>query len=281
MKYRRYTEQEVLNKSRELIHAFLTRQIETFMDLLDENFVWIGDYNAQYTKGIPAFKELIKTESVLPPYDISQEEYSILTHEHYTWISYGRFTVAAQAEHDMLSSSKIHFTFVWKQHQNSLKLLLANATHVADAQVTRSVNSTDAAQPDSDTFFTASAIEENSPQARVFDRLHIENLTNGDLTKIRIKSLDKKVHFLFPGEIMYIKSNDKVCTICTESDTFEARTTLRDMQHPELLKLHRSYLVNKRYIKSIRRYQATLTDGTTIPIGKERYMEIQRQLTGK
>ena len=44
MKYRRYTAPEVVEQTREAIHLFIRKQIDPFVALLDENFVWIGDY---------------------------------------------------------------------------------------------------------------------------------------------------------------------------------------------------------------------------------------------
>ncbi|RHR32858.1 LytTR family transcriptional regulator [Clostridium sp. AF19-22AC] len=266
MKYHHFTEQEVLDKSRELSYALVSRRIPEFIDLLDEDFVWIGDYNVQYTKGIQEFLKQVESECALSAIEISHEEYSILIHERHIWITYGRFTASASMPDSSLLAVKMHFTFVWNQHKDFLKLIHAHATHAADAT------------------FLSSAFEAahaNTPQALFFDRMHIEELTEGDLTKIRIKDLDGNVRFLFPAEILYIKSNDKLCTIYTESGAFVARTSLKNMEHPQFLHIHRSYLANLRYIQSIRRYKATLTDGTQLPIGKERYVEIQIQLTGE
>ena len=62
MKYRRYTAPEVVEQTREAIHLFIRKQIDPFVALLDENFVWIGDYEPLYMCGIPAFLESVKTE---------------------------------------------------------------------------------------------------------------------------------------------------------------------------------------------------------------------------
>lgn len=294
MKYSHFTEQEVLEKSRELLHAFVGRQIPAFLEFLDKNFVWVGDYNVQYTKGITEFLKQIEAESSLPPFEISHEEYSMLTRERHTWVTYGRFTVTASMPDSSLLAAKIHFTFVWKQHKDSLKLLHAHAAHVVDSQAQGVLHVPPAApmigKRDSAPPRQAEASWElrpdlsgnapaDTPQAKIFDRIRIDEMTGGNLTKIRIKDLDGNIRFLFPAEVLYIKSDDKLCTIHTETESFVARTTLRNMQHSQFLHIHRSYLVNLRYIESIRRYKATLTDGTQLPIGKERYMEIQKQLT--
>ncbi|WP_343082891.1 LytTR family transcriptional regulator DNA-binding domain-containing protein [Blautia producta] len=260
-----YTEKDILDKSRELIHAFMNRQLLPFQDLLDENFVWVGDYASQYIQGRDKFLKTVAVEEALPPVELEQEEYAMLTHERRTWVTYGRFTVAAQGVSGTPLSSRVHFTFVWKQDKDALHLLHANACHVLDEQVQEEL-------PD---------IGDSAPQARVFDRTNIELLSGGKMEKLRIKDINGNVHFLFPGEILYMKSDDKLTTIYTEQDSFTARVTLGEMEHPHFVRIHNSYLANIRYITKIRRYKATLADGTELPIGQPRYKDIQKRIAGK
>ena len=50
------------------------------------------------------------------------------------------------------------------------------------------------------------------------------------------------------------------------------------MEYPGFLRIHRSYVVNLRYVQSIRRYRATLTDGRELPIGQEKYLALKAAL---
>ena len=213
MRNHRYTETDILDKSRELIHAFMSKKLLPFKELLDENFVWIGDYTSQYIQGRDKFLETIVLEGELPPVELSQEEYTILTHERHTWITYGRFIVKTNVGKEILFSSRIHFTFVWKQDKGTLKLIHANACHVSDDPVQEA------------------KISENTPQAMIFDRTHIENISNKETQKISIRDLSGNVHFLFPNEILYMKSDDKLVTVYTEHHSFTARTTLNEMEN--------------------------------------------------
>lgn len=45
------------------------------------------------------------------------------------------------------------------------------------------------------------------------------------------------------------------------------------------LRCHRSYLVQLRHVRCIRRYRITLSDGTELPVSKQNYLAIQRALT--
>lgn len=42
----------------------------------------------------------------------------------------------------------------------------------------------------------------------------------------------------------------------------------------DFIQCHRSYVVNKSAIQSLRRYELTLTDGNSVPVSKQRYQEV-------
>ena len=45
-----------------------------------------------------------------------------------------------------------------------------------------------------------------------------------------------------------------------------------------LIAIHRSYLVNPEFIRSIQRYQITLVDGTELPVPQRKYNELRQKL---
>ena len=55
-------EQELIQQSSLVFHSYFDRDMDTFVSLLDENFVWIGSYDFQYSKGIDEFLEITKEE---------------------------------------------------------------------------------------------------------------------------------------------------------------------------------------------------------------------------
>lgn len=44
------------------------------------------------------------------------------------------------------------------------------------------------------------------------------------------------------------------------------------------LQCHRSYLVNKQAVRSLRRYEITLGNGEVVPVSKQRYREVEEEL---
>lgn len=262
MRCRRYDQREVIEKMREAVHLFTDKKVDMFLHCLDKKFSWMADTEGIFTQGVGAFAENVATERRLPPVQITREEYAVAAHDGKLWVVYGRFAVMGRSQ-----TATVHFTFAWMQRQDELFLIHANASHALPGPAAAG----DAAQ--------AAEIA----QARMFlgepGRSAAPVGEPGD--KIRFRDMEGRIHFLYAHEIFYIKSGDLLCEVHTERETFQTRTTLRNLTLPGFFLIHRSYLVNTYYIHDIRRFAATLLDGTQLPISRERYMAFKRFLQEK
>lgn len=250
MKRNRYTEQQIIGKTREAIRFFVHKQIDSFVALLDENFVWVGDYEPLYMKGISSFLDSVKDELEQPGVQITDEEYAVLTRERGLWVTYGRFSAASGGQ-----IAKVHFTFVWRQKGEDLRLLHANATHAKKPEIPTAQSR----------IFESASPEKPQPYQR-------EEQT------LALRDLQGNIHYLLTDHVLYVKSADKICEIFTTEGSFQSRVTLRALNRPPLILLHKSYLCNFGYLRTIRRYQATLADGSILPIGRECYMDVKKRL---
>ena len=260
MKYRRYTEAEVLAQTRETIRHFTNKELEPFLAVLDKNFAWVGDYSALFTRGVDAFLESVREESQEPPVLISEEEYALAAHENRLWAAYGRFAASYRGEDGSLLVSRVHFSFVWKQVGNDLRLAQATATHLRDGGEGAPVQT----------------------QSRIFDTLPLRRAASGGPgKKLELRGTDRRIRYLAEDEILYIRSHVNVCEVFTASDSFTVRATLRSLERPSFYLIHQSYLVNTAYIDRVYRYRAVLADGRELPIGKQRYLDLRRHLKEK
>ncbi|MEG2022076.1 MAG: LytTR family transcriptional regulator DNA-binding domain-containing protein [Oscillospiraceae bacterium] len=259
-----YTPEEVINKTRQVVHSFYTRNIQPMADMLDDNFVWIGAYEFQYIRGKKEFLNSIKAESKEMPVHVSEEEFHILAHDRYLWTVYGRYTATAIQEDNTMLLAKTRNTFVWKQVDDKLMLLHIHGSHARDVPLEFSGN-----LPPSITDSTA-----------WFESLKKVDRLVGPPKKLTFRDGDGTYHFVLPSEILYIKAEAKQCTVHTGNDCFVARVLLKDFadKSPLFLQCHRSYIVNIHSIKAIKRYELKLSDGTVLPIGKERYMDVKEHL---
>lgn len=83
----------------------------------------------------------------------------------------------------------------------------------------------------------------------------------------RLLYIESRLHKL---EFHVQEDKMKVYTIYATLNNLEA-----DLQDNDFVRIHQSYLVNLKYIMSIERYQATLTNGMTLIIPKARYTYVK------
>jgi len=262
MKRRTFTTAEVIEMTRDAIHAFTKRDMDRLSSYLDKGFTFIADDAPLFLRGIDEFMESIRLEIKMPPVTINEEEYTLLAHAASLWVTFGRFEASSPP-----MSTKIHFTFVWQRKGETLLLLHANAAHAR------------AVPPEA----LALSPETDAAQAHMFDTLPVRAAISGaDNTpqpKRGYRDLDGHIRYVSDSEFLYAESLDKTCRIFVIGQSpFVVRTSLRSLERAGFMIIHRSYLVNLSFVQEIRRYSVKLLDGTTLPMGKQHYLEIKRTL---
>lgn len=265
MKYHSYTEDQVLARSQEAVHTYFHRDMDAFARMLDENFIWIGSYDFHYTKGKEHFLEASKQESQEVSAQISEEEYSLLCHEKKVWIVYGRFTAFAWENEETLLYSRQRLTLVWKQVKNELKLLHVNCTMARDIPV------------ETDSSIVSDRLKED---VRWFDYIRRFETIKEKEERIMLKDYNGEIHYLFPIEILSVHVENRQSVICTGNGSITVRRSLKQLSDdiPQLLQVHKNWLVNPAHVQTIQRYTATLLPDMDVPIGKSRYNEVKEAL---
>lgn len=259
---------DVIAKCREVIHRFYSRDIKPIAKVFDEAFVWIGAYEFQYLTGRDTFLESIKSELAEDPVSISHEEYQLLAHDRNLWIVFGRFTATVQQEDGSLLMSRVRNTFVWQQQEGQLVLLHIHGSHARDVPLE----------------YEEGELPPTFAEGQAwFETLRAVDRSIGPTRRLDFRTLQGDHRFLLPSEIRYAKASEKLCTVYTLNDSFQTRCPLKEIeaQSPLFLRIHRSHVVNTRDIASIRRYAARLTDGTLLPVSKNRYLDIREILKTK
>ena len=90
-----------------------------------------------------------------------------------------------------------------------------------------------------------------------------------------------QLHYLDPHGILYVEALGKHCTVHQINGTLPLNTLLSEAESQlpgTFVRTHRSYLVNAEHVMSIERYQLTLSDGTKLPVPKQRYDQVRCEL---
>lgn len=255
--------QILIQKSSFVFHAYFDRDMDSFVKLLDPDFVWIGSYEFQYARGIDHFLEITKEEQGEIAVQVFDEEYNILFHEKSIWIVHGCFSASAWKDEITYLYTRQRATFVWKYTGEDFKLLHLHCTMARDVPLEGNI--------------------QNSKQRHIrwFEYMqNAEKNRTSPQNHILIKDINGSIHYISPSEIIYIHIIYHIATIYTGSRKFDVRQSLNQLltQLPFLMQIHKSWLVNPIYIVEIQRYYVTTATNDKVPIGKSRYNDVCKAL---
>lgn len=90
-----------------------------------------------------------------------------------------------------------------------------------------------------------------------------------------------QLHYLDPHGILYVEALGKRCVVHQVDGALPLNTLLSEAESQlpgTFVRTHRSYLVNVEHVASIERCRITLSDGTKLPIPKQRFDQVRCEL---
>ena len=99
--------------------------------------------------------------------------------------------------------------------------------------------------------------------------------------RIHFHGTDRSDYFFFSDSIYWIEasSGGKHSILHTANSEIEILSSVASLekQFPNLyLRCHQSYLINPHYLRNIKRFQVTLTDGTVLPVPEKKYTAFKK-----
>lgn len=80
-----------------------------------------------------------------------------------------------------------------------------------------------------------------------------------------------------PEEILYIEAENINCVIHGAAGTFQVSQQISQIEKQlpdQFLRVHRSFIINRNYVKRVYRYEVELSNRMTIPIPEKKYMSV-------
>lgn len=260
---------ELFELTSKFIHNFYSQKINLCFPYLDDDFVWIGAFDFGCTHGKQEFISLInkqqEKDNNVTSIDISHDHYTLISHNANLWIIEAFFN-SSRAEKNCYFITKTRCTFIWKRKQKNWLLIHLHTSFARDVPLIY------------DSKYDFIDIDKYSSWFQfVRDIDHYENHDK----RIAFVDIDGITHFLLPSEILYVEVNDKLSTIYTFGENIIIRSSLRDIlnQGHFFIQVHKRYLVNNYYVKSIKRYEISLVSDIKIPVSQKNYLEIKNFFT--
>jgi hypothetical protein len=122
--------------------------------------------------------------------------------------------------------------------------------------------------------------------------VHLNEVYNGRLPvmepgkRLYFRGMDSSDLYLLSNTIMWVESTTygRHSILHTMDGDFQASapTAVLEKEHPDLLiRCHECYLVNPRYIVTIKRFSVTLINGKTLPIPEKKYTTFKKAVHEK
>lgn len=257
---------ECIDLTASFIKNYYSRNIEKCYCLLDDEFTWLGTYNFQNARNKREFINIINDKLKLkrskPEITVSHDKYSLVSSNSNLWVIEGCFFTSTNDDLNHFLFAKTRCTFIWKKVKKNWLLLHLHMSHVRDIPLIY------------DSTFKQTDISKYGSWFQYFREID-KYETKGKRTIF--KDTEGSIHYILAAEIIYIEVNDKLCIIHTFGDSITVRSSLQKIaeQNPFLLHVHKKYLANLYYIKSIKRYELELINDMIIPISQKNYLKIK------
>lgn len=252
-------EQKAVAFVKEGYHNFFSGLTNMWMSNLSKNSTYIGT-------GEPTLfgREAIQSyfSSFSPKtHEILQEEYFPVVLSPDTCLVYGKDAVSSFRNQYRIV---ISFSIIVKVEENEIKLLHQNNSYE---------------------YFNNEGNNAPPENADLLTTQYVRNLLLEQPFHYRLpfRSGNQTI-FVNPFTILYVESMGKKTNIVCLDRIITSNYSInecKDLLPDAFYQVHRSYLVNTRYISSIKRFEVTLISGITIPVPEKEYTRVKADLTKK
>lgn len=262
-------QQEIADLSADIIMRYYDNDVTPFLSSMDEDALWYGPAEGQFIRGRAKMFEAWGRE------------------EHDLTFTMGNLVVTHISGHPSTCEVMLAYTLVTHYpdgHELSVfqRLQLSWCMRlVFDAQGNRS------------RVPRILVCHISNPHAKHADDeiygVHFHHIYAGGVImphkseRIHLHGADKSDCFFLSDSIQWAESarGGKHSVVHTPGEAVEVRAPIAALARSYghlFLRCHASYLVNPHYVRSVRRFRVTMTDGTELPIPERKYTAFRKQL---
>lgn len=247
-----------------LLREHYERNLDAVLAHLADDAVCIGPFGFQWTDSREAFRRTAASEYGAVPAHPTREEYHCALRSNGVWLVYGRFLLTATLPDGRVMEAGIRVSVLWKRVKGEPRVA---HLHVSDSEEFQSGGET--SQSSASLYEYIGRHMERPPAEREGQQ------------KIPLRDIAGRNRYLYASEIISVQSDAAYCVITLRDGSFRMReriTALEAMLPDDFVRIHRGALVNRAYLRELTRYRVALSDGTTLPVAKDRYMSVKQKL---
>lgn len=256
-----------LKLTQECLERYWQLDAEYVLSFCDEDVIWIGSVQRQFMEGFEkSAADLRGSIAELRPCHLLQQEFFVAQNFGNACTIVGKYLTTTDDEVEYFLQVQQRCTFTWELSDGELRI---KHMHVSNPMGELSL-APDEIFPDS---------------AGKMAKKYLLNYLNAlsDNRRLVVTDREERTHFLALSEVVYAAADGRNSLIYTMSgEEICARANISEILaagEGRLISAHRSYVINVDYISSIRRYEATMVDGSRIPIPAKKYKSLREALS--
>ena len=257
---------EALRLTKDYLAHLHAQNFDWCLNKTAKDFNWIGlqkDYVANSRDAFAAF--LDNKECSIEIATVTDEEYSVtLCSERICCIS-GRYLVITPPDSEYVYAHWNRCTLIWRRS--------GRRTQLAHLHISAPVDYVE--EGDS---YPITAGTETYRYMRSLRRL------GSSRTNVSLYDVDGTVHWVHPSQIIYLEASRKRTIVHCMTKDIIVPAVIRDvveMVGNKIMRVHRSYAVNRDHVVELKAGRLLLDDGTSIAIPAKRMADVRAQLTGR
>ena len=246
-------ENQLLEHTKKIVDVLCCGDMELLCDKLHEQVVW--------NNGSVEFQDLNgRVRHILHGiwdmnYSVIESNFRVIDYMEGMCLIAGHFHIKRTCL-DKCPMYEIRGTFYWTlNHNGDWKV---RYIHLSDAALLQRYNSCSECEKG----------QENYTDRETEQLIYIKDNDGGDV-------------FVNETELYYIEAMKGVLVFYLKNGTIHTRESMSNLERRlsgTFIRIHRSYIVNSKYILRIRRYQIFLKDGRELPVPEKKYNYVKERL---
>ena len=255
-------QQHIADLSAELIMRYYDNDYMPFLEAMDDDALWYGPAEGQFLHGRETMIRVWSAEEHSLRFTLgNMEVMHTSAHPSFCGVMLSfHVTTHYPDNHDITLYQRLQMTWcervIEDEEGNKEKIPRILLCHISNPH----------AKHDDDVIYPT----------KFHEVYHANTVLNRPGERIHFHGLDRSDYFFLSDTIIRIEAahGGKHSVLVTEDGQVEVMTTVTAIEKRYgrfFLRCHQSYLVNPLYIRNIRRFRVTLTDGTELPIPEKKY----------
>lgn len=253
---------EAMRLSKDFVHHVWAHDYDWCINRVTSDFMWIGPRKGQFTYSREDFGAVLQGLDKGFRSTVTDEEFVTIAAGAYLCCVVARFLVLTPSDAEQILAQWHRCTFMWKRTGRRQLLAHLHASSPIDY------------------------VEEGESypiHAGTETYRYMKSLMKlgSSRNSVSIYDVEGTVHWVHPSQIIYLEANRKRTIVHCMTKDIVVPAVIRDavdMVGPKVVRVHRSYAVNRDHVVELKAGRLLLDDGTSIAIPAKRLADVRALL---